>query len=234
MGLIKYSAIVSGASGKIGGNVFARNASGAYARSWVKPVNTNTAKQQAVRTKFADTISAWRNIDPSNQAAWAAMAPQYPYTNRLGEASQYTGQQLFNHLNMNLAVVSATALIYPLVPQTFSSIGVTSLTMVDTAGVLTTADLVLSGVGLASESVIVDITPSMSGGITKPASGAFKTVTVVADASASATIDLIAAYQALFGDPELAAKVFVRAYLVNRNTGQRLNLGQAVAIISGT
>ena len=234
MGLIKYSAIVSGASGKIGGNVFARNSSGAYARSWVKPVNTNTAKQQAVRNKFADTISAWRNVAPSDQAAWESMSPQYPYTNRLGEASQYTGQQLFNHLNMNLAVVGATALTYPLVPQTFATTSVTSLTMVDTAGVLTTADLLLSAVGTATESVIVDITPSMSGGITKPAAGSFKTVTIVADASTSATLNLITAYQALFGDPELGAKIFVRAYLVNRNTGQRLNLGQAVAVVSGT
>jgi len=61
MGLIKFSAIVSAASGKVGGNVFARNASGAYARSWVKPINPNTEKQQATRAQFANLIPFHKN-----------------------------------------------------------------------------------------------------------------------------------------------------------------------------
>jgi len=234
MGLIKYSAVVSAASGKIGGNVFARNASGAYVRTWTKPINPNTTKQQEVRNSFATLISSWKNLSVANQQAWADMAPQFPYTNRLGEASQYTGQQLYNHLNMNLLTVGTAALTTPLVPETFSAINLASMALVDTAGVLTTGNVIVSAVGAATESVIIEITPSMSGGITKPAAGSFKQVKIVTNASTSATISIITEYQALFGNPQLGTKVFVRAYLINENTGQRLNLGQAVAVVTGT
>jgi len=234
MGLIKFSAVVGAASGKIGGNVFARNASGAYVRTFTMPINPNTTKQQGVRTDFADLISSWKSLTAAKQQAWEDMAPQYPYTNRLGESSQYTGQQLYNHLNMNLKTVGATILDTPLVPETFSTTSLTSLTMVDTAGVLTTADVLLSAVGAATESVIINVTTSMSGGITKPAKGAFKQVTIVADASVSATLDIIVPYQTLYGDPQLGTNVFTRVFLINTNTGQRLNLGQALATVTGT
>jgi len=232
--LVKFGGGVSGMSGKLGGTVFARNKTGAYARNWVNPINPNTTSQQTVRANFADLISGWKDLSRADQQAWETMAPQYPYTNRLGEASEYSGQQLYNHLNMNLKVIGATILDAPLVPQTFSTTVVSTLTMTLTAGSLTTGDLVLSAVGVATESVIVEMTTWLSGGITKPAKGLFKQVLIEADASSSATIDVSTDYVTLFGEPELGAKIFARAYLINENTGQRLNLGQASAVVGGT
>jgi len=159
-------------------------------------------------------------------------APQYPYNNRLGEASQYTGQQLYNHLNMNLEVVGGSTLAAPLVPQTFTATSVDSCEMELTAGVLTTGSVVLSNVGLATESVIVEATPSMSGGITKPAKGAFKQLQVFPSALASATLNILAAYQALYGNPELGAKIFFRVSYINENTGQRIRLGQTQCLVT--
>ena len=234
MGKIKFSAIVSAASGKIGGNVFARNASGAYVRTWANPVNPNTTKQQSVRTSFANLVSAWKNLSEANQQAWQDMAPQYPYTDRLGETKQYTGQQLYIKLNQNLAVVGTSALSTPLVPQTFTSIGIDNIDFDLTAGVLTTGEVEFSQQGASTEAFIIEVTTSLSGGITKPAKGLFRQVKVVADASASNLIDCITDYQALYGNPELGAKLFVRAALVNKNTGQRLNLGQKSTVVSGT
>jgi len=48
MAIIKFSAIVSDARGKIGGNVFSRNKGGSYIRSYVKPINPSTPKQTQV------------------------------------------------------------------------------------------------------------------------------------------------------------------------------------------
>jgi hypothetical protein len=232
--LIKYSAAVGAASGKAGGIVFARNKTGAYIRNWVNPVNPNTTKQQTTRTQFANLISGWKNLTKAQQTAWQDMTPQYPYTNRLGEASEYTGAQLYNHLNMNLQVVGATLLTTPLVPQTFSNTRVTGLTMTNTAGVLTTGDVTLQAVGASTESIIIEVTTSLSGGITKPAKGLFRFVQLEGDASSGTTIDISTAYIALYGSPELGATVFVRAWLINENTGQRMNLGQESAIVTGT
>lgn len=234
MGSIKFSAIVSAASGKIGGNVFARNASGAYVRSWANPVNPNTAKQQTVRTSFANLISSWKNLSKANQQAWEDMAPQYPYTNRLGESSQYTGQQLYNHLNMNLQVVSATLLTTPLVPETFSNIFLQTFEMDNATGVLDTATCGTSGLGLATEAIVIEVTTNLSGGITKPAKGYFKQLLITTDLSAISTFDIKAAYLALYGSPATGSSVFARAYLINTNTGQRINLGQLNATVTGT
>ncbi len=232
--LIKTSALVSAVSGKVGGNVFARNSSGPYVRSWAKPVNPNTAKQQAVRASFATLISSWKNLTKAQQQLWADMPPQYPYVNRLGKTSTYTGQQLYNHLNMNLLVVGQSALSAPLVPQTFTSTGINAFDSVLTAGVLTQSDLTLDTAPSSTEATVVEITSSLSGGITKPAKGAFKQVVVLAGSAATVDIDLVAAYIALYGSPELATSIFARVYLINENTGQRLNIGQANAIVSGT
>lgn len=234
MGSIKFSALVSDIRGKVGGNIFARNGSGAYVRSFAMPINPNTSKQQTVRTKFANLISSWKNLTKAQQQLWEDMAPQYPYSNRLGEASQYTGQQLYNHLNMNLEVVGAATLDVPLVPQTFSNTRIDTFSLSNTAGVLTTGEIELLDVGLATESVVVEITTSLSGGITKPAKGLFRQVFIESDASAGTGIDFTAQYIALYGSPELGATVFVRAWLINQNTGQRLNLGQLSTVVAGT
>jgi hypothetical protein len=234
MAKIKFSAVVSDARGKIGGNVFARNASGAYIRSFAMPVNPNTAKQQAVRTSFANLISSWKSISAVKQQLWEDMTPQYPYNNSLGEASKYTGQQLYNHLNMNLKTANATVLEVPLVPQTFTNTSVVSVEMVLTAGVLTTGEVAVVTAGSATETVIVEVTTSLSGGITKPAKGLFRKVLVQDAAAAGSDIEFLAEYIALYGSPELGAKVFCRVFLINDNTGQRVNLGQAVTIVTGT
>ncbi len=232
--LVKFGGGVSAMSGTLGGTVFARNKTGAYSRNWVKPINANTTRQQTVRNEFATLIAGWKDLTKAQQTAWEDMAPQYPYTNRLGETSEYTGQQLYNHLNMNLQVIGATILDTPLVPQTFSNIRVDDFTMDLTAGVLTTGEMDLNALGVATESIIVEVTTSLSGGITKPAKGLFKQVLISADASSSVTYDIVTEYIALYGSPELGSTVFVRAFAVNENTGQRLALGQDSVIVGGT
>jgi len=232
--LVKFGGGVSAMSGKLGGTVFARNKTGAYSRNWVKPINTNTTKQQAVRNEFATLIAGWKDLTKAQQQLWEDMTPQYPYTNRIGESSTYTGQQLYNHLNMNLQVIGATLLTAPLVPATFSTTRITAFAVTTLAGVIDSADVTLQAVGVATESIIVEVTTSLSGGITKPAKGLFKQVEIFDDASSGTTLDIQTSYDTLYGDPELGATIFVRAWLINENTGQRMSLGQESAIVTGT
>ena len=232
--LIKTSAAISAISGKSGGNVFSRNASGAYLKAFTVPVNPNTSKQQAIRTSFAGLVASWKNLSKAQQQAWKDMAPQYPYVNRLGDTKTYTGQQLYIHLNQNLALVGTAALSTPLVPETFSSIKLDAMSMVLTAGILTTGELNLSAAGAANEAVIAQVTTSMSGGITAPPKSAFKQVQVFADASLAQDLDITASYITLYGSPQLSTNIFSRVWMINKNTGQRINLGQAVTTVSGT
>jgi len=234
MAKIKFSVGIAAASGKVGGNVFSRNGSGAYLKTFAMPVNPNTSKQQAVRAAFAVQVAAWRGLSAAQQQAWKDIASQYPSQDALGNKIQYSGQQLFIKLNQNLTTAGQSGLSSPKIPQSFTVMSLDSFAISTTAGLLTEADVDVSAVGAATEAFILTVTPGLSGGITSPGKSQFRKVQVVADASLSSTTDIIASYQALYGNPELGAKVFVSVSILNKNTGQKLNLGRIAATVGGT
>lgn len=59
------------ASGRLGGFVFSRNKGGAYIRKYVTPTNPKTAKQVAVRERFAQRTHEFRSLPASTKAMWA-------------------------------------------------------------------------------------------------------------------------------------------------------------------
>lgn len=95
MALVKFGGGVVGMSGKIAGNVFAKNRYGSYVRSWKKPVNPNTAKQQTVRAIISYLSNYWsKTATAAQRTAWGTYAAAVAAKNRLGESVFLTG---FNH-----------------------------------------------------------------------------------------------------------------------------------------
>lgn len=234
MAKVLFGGGIAAMSGSEAGRTYSRNASGAYVKNKSIPHNANTAKQQAVRSQFAGLISSWKSLSDAQQQAWIDMSPQYPSQDRLGQSVQLTGQQLYNRLNLNLANIGLAPISTPLIPKTLSSPAVSSLTMTLTAGVLTTAELGFEDVGTNTESIVISVTPGVSGGITRPTKGLFRKTLIIADASTGPDFDFSSEYLALYGSPELGGTIFARAMLVNRQSGQTLNLGQATAVVGGT
>ncbi|MCK5617171.1 hypothetical protein KAR91_85700 [Candidatus Pacearchaeota archaeon] len=106
MALIKFMGGIGAMSGKIGANVFSRNRSGAYVRGWAKPVNTNTARQQAVRQFMQSLSSRWSNtLTALQREEWEAYANAVLSVNRLGETIQLTGMNWY--VGNNSVVLSA-------------------------------------------------------------------------------------------------------------------------------
>lgn len=103
MALVKFGTGVSGMSGKTAGNVYARNRSGNYARSWRKPVNTPSTYRTAVRGNFGAQAGVWSTLSREVIEAWNALASTATRLNRLGEAYVPTGRQIFLEANLNLA-----------------------------------------------------------------------------------------------------------------------------------
>jgi len=85
--------------GTIGGTTYSRNASGAYARNYVKPVNANTAKQQVVRNQFSSVSSAYRSLTLAQRQSYKDMAPFYTRIDSVGNVVTPTASQLFARLN---------------------------------------------------------------------------------------------------------------------------------------
>lgn len=230
--LITTSNLINDISGKVGGNVFSRNGSGAYVKTKVQPTNPNTTKQQAIRGAFGANAGAWRTLTTAQQQLWIDSVGAYPYKDRLGNSRTYSGSVLYTKLNQNLYVVGGTAISTPKIPVEMSNVIVGALTMELTAGVLTTGTLAYSPVGTASEAMIITATPPLSNGINRPGKSQFKQLLVIADASTASPADIEAAYVALYGQPEVGSKIFVKASLVSLTTGQKLDIGQAVTTVT--
>lgn len=108
MGLIKYGIAVSDISGKVSGNVFARNKGGSYVRKWAKPTTTPTLAQSNVRNLFASANADFRALTNSQREAWDNLAKTTTFKNRLGEDMNLSGIALF--IKSSMAVKSANLL----------------------------------------------------------------------------------------------------------------------------
>lgn len=95
MALVKYGGGIVSMSGKMAGNVHARNKGGDYIRSWKKPINPNSARQQAVRAALAFCTDRWaQTLTAAQRLAWNVYAAGVAMTNRLGDTIHLSG---FNH-----------------------------------------------------------------------------------------------------------------------------------------
>lgn len=90
------SAIITQASGSIGGATYAHNQGGLYIRARSIPTNPNTTPQQAARNAFGSLAMAWREtLTSAQRSAWEAYAANTPVTNSLGDSILLSGQQMF-------------------------------------------------------------------------------------------------------------------------------------------
>lgn len=101
MASVRFGAGIVDARGSISGQVFSRNANGAYIRARTAPTQPNTPAQTAQRIQFGSRSSSFATLTDAQVEAWdaAAKGELGAYTNRLGIPSQYTGAQLYNSLN---------------------------------------------------------------------------------------------------------------------------------------
>jgi hypothetical protein len=81
-------------SGKIAGQVMARNRYGAYSRNFTMPINPASDKQETARAVVADLAIAWSALTPGQRAAWDTYAAAVPLIGRTGQPDYITG---FNH-----------------------------------------------------------------------------------------------------------------------------------------
>ena len=101
MALIVFGGGVSGASGKSGGSVYARNRAGSYMRNWAKPVNPGTVLQSGVRQDLAAAAAAYQMLTYPQVTAWNAYAVTMTRLNRLGQTYVPSGRQIFIECYLN-------------------------------------------------------------------------------------------------------------------------------------
>lgn len=86
------SALVTEASGSVGGMTASHNRFGLYLRARAIPVNGMTVLQQAVRNAIAQITTAWSaTLTQAQRDAWEAYANAVPISDRLGSQRFLTG-----------------------------------------------------------------------------------------------------------------------------------------------
>jgi hypothetical protein len=120
MSLIKYGGGVIQMSGRIAGNVFARNRYGNYVRAGTVPKNAKTPFQVTVRAVMSYLAAKWGAVlTPAERTAWDLYGSSVPMLNRLGESIFLSGMNHYVRSNASLiqadlAEVTAAPVIFSL------------------------------------------------------------------------------------------------------------------------
>jgi len=123
------SAIITQASGSIGGATYAHNQGGLYIRARSIPTDPASAYQVAVRNIVSQLVAAWANtLTTAQRAAWGVYASNVPLTDVFGDPQYRSG---INHyvrgntpiLQAGLTRVDAGPTTYSLPDFTTPSVG---------------------------------------------------------------------------------------------------------------
>ena len=95
------SALITEASGSIGGMTASRNRGGQYFRARAVPVNPNSPQQQAIRGFVATLTSLWNGtLTPAQRDTWDQYALNVPLPDRLGEPRNVGGLAMYVRSNV--------------------------------------------------------------------------------------------------------------------------------------
>lgn len=95
------SALITDASGSIGGMTASRNRGGQYFRARVVPINPNTAFQQTIRGFVASLTSGWNDtLTFGQRVAWNTYASQVLLPDTLGDPRNVGGLAMYVRTNV--------------------------------------------------------------------------------------------------------------------------------------
>lgn len=221
MALIKLGALAQDIRGKVNGNVFSRNAGGAYVRTKVSGTNPQTARQTQVREYFGFLSKDWSSgLTAGERAAWNSFALANPIVNVFGDSVQLSGIATYQRLNRTIQQVGGDVIHAP--PGALNLTGLTgqAVTGTVTAGALTGLTMTVTPDPLQNnEELYIWATPPLAGGV-ESFKGKLRLINRPSD-----TIEpgdsAHEAYNARFGSPALVAgqRLGMLVATVNSATG---------------
>lgn len=218
MASIRFGNGVADVRGSINGTTFSRNANGGYARNRTTPTNPRTGKQVAQRNLLTGLTSAWRELNDAARKTWIDGAPNFPYKNRLGETSTYTGAQLYTKLNMALLSAGLSRITTCPTPEVLPTLGAGVL-QIQLDGSTLVATVTFDSTISSSYTAQVFASVGVSAGRT--ASSTPKRLVQTITGSGSAVVNFKAGYEATYGLPSLGANIVVEVKVTNNTTGQQ-------------
>lgn len=215
MAKVLFTAVVADMRNKLNGTVFSKNRYGAYTRTKVTPVNPQTDSQQNARNNLATNSAAWRGLTEAQRQGWIDAAVQFPFTDIFGNAKILSGQALYCKLNGNLVNAGEVA-----IADAPNPVAIPALTNI----ALTATDAPTLSLAFGPTPVPADFALQVFATGNVPPGRSFvknlyRFITTVPAAGATPA-NILAAYQAVHGNPVADQKISVRCFLVSTITGQ--------------
>jgi hypothetical protein len=197
-------------SGSLAGTTASHNRAGQYLRNRAMPTQpVGTGRRAVVRSNFGAAAAGYAALTAAQQAAYAAYAANYPYTDALGQSVILTGQQMFVAIAASLLNVGVAMPTTPPVSNA-NTAPVVSVFTVTHLGVMT---LTLGAAGSASDFILLAFSAPQSSG-TGYCKTFWQQTHVPGNSAGGATYGT--AYTAQFGLPPAGTRVFYRLTPVNQ------------------
>ena len=211
MAKIKFGMMMTDARGKLGGQVFSKNRSGAYIRTKVTPSNPRTTRQSLVRQALAAISAAWSSLTMPEINGWNAAVNSWQTTNIFGDSQSPSGKTLFVKLNLNAANAG-----YPFIDNAPAKVDMPQLGAPSATYDIATGDFDISGLPnpLAGKIIVAATAPQTAG--TRFFKGKFRQL-MVTTAVAGEITGIRSFYINRFGTVEAGANIAVSVKSVQPN-----------------
>jgi hypothetical protein len=228
---MKYlSALLTQSSGSLGGATFAKNRGGNYIRKRIAPVQPRTVAQQNVRSNLATIAASWKTLTPDQVAGWNSLASTVTLKDSLGNSYNPSGIDLYVANNRNLSDIGEAIISDP--PSTAVSFeDISPLTVTVAAG--TAAFTIAPTIDAAPTGTkfLVRATPQLSSGVSYIGRSKYRNVESFA-ATAYASLNVLAAYNALFGTLVAGQNIGVQVSMTDIATGFKSLAVTALATVA--
>lgn len=189
-------------SGSLAGTTSSRNRYGQYRRTRAIPVNPSTSFQTAARERLTDLSQRWRTLTALQRTGWMDLGLAMERTDSLGQTYNLTGLQAYTSLNaLNIAAGNAIVDDAPALSEPASITTITP-TIEDTPTFSVAYTVTPLGAG---QRLFFFAGPQRSPG--RSFESDLRLIGVTAAAAAS-PFNVLANYQARFGNPVVDNKIF--------------------------
>lgn len=211
MAKIKFGMMMTDASGKLGGQVFAKNRGGNYVRTKVTPSNPQSVAQMAVRGIFASISSRWSALTEAQRATFNNFVSSYAKTDIFGDLRNPSGKSLFQRLNQNLSISGQTE-----INVCVSTLEVPFANVVKATYSVGNGSLEIETLGDTTGSkLVVWATPKLSKGTTF-VKNQLRQIKVSAGGNAE-LVDAATEYVDKFGIPTVGDNIYIGIKVINAN-----------------
>lgn len=106
MASVKFGSLITGAAGKVGGQILQRGRTGSQLRNLSQPVRVRSSASSIIQQNFSSTSSKWKSITNTQRTSWNDLAATLTRLNKWGDTYVPTGFQIFCEFNLNKCILT--------------------------------------------------------------------------------------------------------------------------------